>query len=77
MARKRVTGGIAKFPNGKRRPVGSEFTRVVKQGPNKGDTVRYRVAPSGKQYPIEVIKDRGSRSTLRDNSGVRIRGRKK
>ncbi len=74
--RKKSTGGIAKLPNGKRRRVGSEFTRVVKQGPNKGDTVRYRVAPGGKQYAVAVIRDRGNNSTLK-GSGIRFGGKSK
>jgi len=44
--------------------VGSTFIKVIGQGPNKGDTVKFRVAPSGKAYPIEVLKSKGS-STLK------------
>jgi len=34
-----------------------EDTRVVKQGPNKGDTVQFKRAPGGKEYPVKVVKD--------------------
>ena len=55
---------------------GTTFTKRITRGPNKGDTVRFRVGPSGKPYPIRVLADVGKPSTLRDNSGVRFgRGR--
>lgn len=47
---------------------GTTFKKKIEQGPNKGDIVVFRVAPSGKPYPIRVIKDVGGDSTLRDNS---------
>ena len=55
---------------------GTEFTKVITRGPNKGDETRFRVGPSGKPYPIQVLRDKNSDSTLRDNSGVKF-GEKK
>ena len=55
---------------------GSNFTKVITRGPNKGDKVRFKVGPSGKPYPIRVLSDKGKRSTLRDNSGVKFRKKK-
>lgn len=53
------------------------FTKTITRGPNKGDTVTFKVAPkSGKPYPVRVVKDVGRNSTLRDNSGVKV-GKKK
>ncbi len=60
-----MAGGKAKTASGKPRKVGSTFTKRISQGPNKGDTVRFKVAPSGKPYPVRVLKDRGSRSTVK------------
>ena len=57
--------------------VGSSFTKTITRGPNKGDKVRFKVGPSGKPYPKRVLKDRGTRSTLRNNSGVKFGKRKK
>jgi hypothetical protein len=49
------------------------FTKTIEQGPNKGDTVRFQVAPkSGKPFPIRVVRDVGRPSTLRDNAGVKF-----
>ena len=59
----------------RKRKVGSTFTRKVSRGPNKGDTVRFRVAPSGKAYPTRVLKDRGNNSTLKGQ--VRIGKKRK
>ena len=57
---------------------GTKFTKTIEQGPNKGDTVQFKVAPGGKPFPQRVVKDVGSRSTLRDNSGVKFgKGAKK
>ena len=53
-------------------PVGRVFTKKITRGPNKGDTVTFKVAPSMKPYPIRVVKDSGGDSTLRDNPGVKI-----
>ena len=44
--------------------VGSTFIKTVTRGKNKGDVVKFRVAPSGKPYPIEVLKTKGN-STLK------------
>lgn len=60
----------------KKKP-GSTFTKKITQGPNKGDTVAFKVAKGGKPYPTAVKKDVGSPSTLRNNPGVKIAGRKK
>ena len=61
---------------GKVRKTGATFTKKISRGPNKGDTVRFKVAPSGKPYPVRVLKDIGTRSTLRNNPGVKF-GKKK
>ena len=55
---------------------GRTKTKKITRGPNKGDTVVFRGSPSGKPYPIRVIKDVGKPSTLRDNPGVKF-GKKK
>lgn len=60
----------------KLRKPGSSFTKVVTQGPNKGDKVAFKVGPSGKPYPTRVVSDKGKNSTLRNNPGVKI-GKKK
>lgn len=41
-------------------------TRTVKitRGPNKGDTHLMRVGPSGKPYPVRIVKDVGRKSTF-------------
>jgi len=71
-------GGIAKTQAGKRRKVGSTFTKTITRGPNKGDRVVFQVAPSGKPFPIRVLNDKGKDSTLRNNPGVKIgKGKKK
>lgn len=54
---------------------GTTFVKTITRGPNKGDRVRFRVGPSGKPYPIEVLRDTGGPSTLRNNPGVKIVGR--
>ena len=74
--RKKSTGGIAKTKSGKRRKTGSTFTKTIQRGPNKGDKVQFKVAPSGKPYPVRVLKDKGKNSTLKNNPGVKI-GKKK
>lgn len=51
---------------------GKSVTRKVTKGPNKGDTVRFKFGPSGKPFPVAVIKDVGKKSTLRNNPGVKI-----
>ena len=55
---------------------GRTATRKVTRGPNKGDTVTFKGSPSGKPYPVRVVKDVGRPSTLRDNPGVKF-GKKK
>lgn len=69
MARK-SSGGTVKGPAGR------TFTKTISRGPNKGDNVRFRVAPSGKPYPIRVLHDKGGNSTLKNNPGVKF-GKKK
>jgi hypothetical protein len=62
--------------------------RTIKRGPNKGDTIIAQAASAadmrrGNWHPTRVVKDVGSRSTLRDNPGVKFgsggkkKGRKK
>lgn len=53
-------------------PTGRTFTKTIEQGPNKGDRVQFRVSPSGKPYPIRVLRDKGNNSTLKDNAGVKF-----
>ena len=53
---------------------GATFTKTITRGPNKGDRVSFRVAPSGKPYPTRVLKDKGGNSTLRGDVPV---GKKK
>ncbi len=50
---------------------GSTSTRVVgaHAGRNKGDTVKFKVAKSGKEYPIKIVKDRGAKNIT--NAGKR------
>lgn len=68
--------GRAKTASGKVRKVGSTFTKTISRGPNKGDRVAFKVAPSGKPYPTRVLHDKGSNSTLKNNPGVKF-GKKK
>jgi hypothetical protein len=56
----------------KRLKPGSTFTKVITRGPNKGDTIQFKVAAGGKPFPVRVIKDTGKKSTLRDNPGIRL-----
>jgi hypothetical protein len=56
---------------------GKTRTKKIKRGPNKGDTVQFRGSPSGKPYPVRVLRDVGSSSTLRNNSGVKFGKAKK
>jgi len=70
MARKSSGGKSSK-------KAGSTFTKTISQGPNKGDRVQFRVAPSKKPYPIRVLHDKGGNSTLKDNAGVKFGKRKK
>ena len=56
---------------------GTRFTKKITKGPNKGDTVSFRIAKGGKPYPTRVLKDVGSPSTLRDNPGVKFGSAKK
>ena len=65
MARKRV---------GKK---GAIFTKKITRGPNKGDTVQFKVAKGGKPFTIRVKKDVGKRSTLRNNPGVKFGKKRK
>lgn len=53
---------------------GATFTKTVTRGPNKGDKVSFKVAPSGKPFPTRVLKDKGGNSTLRGSVPV---GKKK
>lgn len=55
MAKRKSQGGTVN------KKVGSIFTKRLTQGPNKGDTVRFKVAPSKKPYPVKTIRDRGSK----------------
>ena len=66
-------GGIAKTSKGRRRKVGSTFTKKITRGANKGDTVRFQVAPSGKPFPVKVVRDVGGGSTVKAD----VRGNKK
>lgn len=54
---------MAKKPAKSKKP-GSRFTKKVTRGPNKGDTVSFKVAKGGKPFPTRVVKDRGKPSTL-------------
>lgn len=53
---------------------GKTFTKKVTRGPNKGDTVSFKIARGGKPFPTRVVKDVGKPSTL--NKSI-PRGRKK
>ena len=55
---------------------GATFTKRITRGTNKGDLVQFKVGPSGKQFPVRVLEDKGKPSTLRNNSGV-VFGRKR
>ena len=50
----------------------STFTKKITRGPNKGDTVSFKVARGGKPFPTRVVKDVGTRSTLRNNPDVKF-----
>lgn len=52
-------------------PKGKTVTRKMTRGPNKGDTHRLR-GTGDNFYPVGVVSDRGRRSTLRDNPGVKF-----
>ena len=69
---------MAKVKKAKKNPTtpGTKFTKNITRGANKGDNVTFKVAPGGKPYPIRVNKDVGTRSTLRDNPGVKFPGDK-
>lgn len=56
-----------------KKKAGSTSTRVVgaHAGANKGDTVRFKVAKGGKEYPVKIVKDRGAKN--RSNVGKRSR----
>lgn len=56
---------------------GVVFTKIIRQGPNKGDRVQFKVGPSGKPYPRRVLLDKGNNSTLKNNPGVKFGKRKK
>ena len=56
---------------------GSTFTKTLTRGPNKGDSVVFKVAPGGKPYPSRVLRDKGGDSTLKDNAGVKFGKSKK
>jgi len=68
-------GTKAKTSSGKVRKVGSTFTKTISRGANKGDRVRFKVAPSGKPYPTRVLRDKGNNSTLKGS--VKGAGKKK
>ena len=71
MARKKSSGGTVKGPTGR------TFTKRITQGPNKGDTVTFKVSPSGKPFPTRVVRDVGTRSTLRNNPRVKFGKKRK
>ena len=50
----------------KKKP-GSTSTRVVGKhaGRNAGDTVKFKVAKGGKEFPVKIVKDRGTKNTSR------------
>lgn len=74
---KRKIQKVAKRQANPKKP-GTRFTKRIEQGPNKGDTTRFKVGPSGKPYPTAVVRDRGTPSTLRDNPGVKFpKGKKR
>lgn len=51
---------------------GKTKTKKITRGPNKGDTVKFKGSPSGKPYPVRVVKDVGKPSTLRNNPSVKF-----
>ena len=51
---------------------GKTFTKKITRGPNKGDTVAFKVASGGKPFPTRVVRDTGSKSTLRNNPGIKF-----
>lgn len=57
---------------GRKRVKRKTFTKTIRKGKNKGDVVKFKIAPGGKPYPVRVFKDRGRRSTLRGNRGVKF-----
>jgi len=61
-----------KKSSGGTRKTRAPFTKKIERGPNKGDTVSFKVGPSGKPYPVRVLKDVPPPSTLRDNPGVKF-----
>ena len=65
-SKRKPNGGTVKGPAGR------TFTKKITRGPNKGDTVTFKVAPSRKPYPVKVVQDVGNPSTLRDNPGVKF-----
>lgn len=66
IAERRTEGRKGKGKENPKSP-GTVFTKIIERGPNKGDRVQFRVGPSGHPYPIRVLHDKGSDSTLRDN----------
>ena len=48
----------------KKRKPGSMSTRVVGShaGVNKGDTVKFKTARGGKEFPVRIVKDRGAKN---------------
>lgn len=74
MARKK---GAKESRPSKVRKVGSKFTKTISRGPNKGDRVQFKVASGGKPFPVRVLKDKGSNSTLKNNAGVKFGKKKK
>lgn len=57
---------------------GSTSTRVVgaHAGANKGDTVRFKVARGGKEFPVKIVKDRGAKNQSRVGKVTRTKKRK-
>ena len=47
----------------KKRKAGSTFTKTLTRGPNKGDTVAFKVASGGKVFPTRIVSDTGSKNT--------------
>lgn len=51
---------------------GKTRTKTISRGPNKGDRVVFKGSPSGKPFPVRVLRDKGSDSTLHNNPGVKF-----
>lgn len=57
---------------------GSTSTRVVgaHAGRNKGDTVKFKVARGGKEFPVKIVKDRGAKNQSRIGKATRHKQKK-